>query len=118
MNPRIRVSPKEDRTVDGITFASKSEMNRYIELRMLERAGLIKDLELQPKYQLQEEYTHHTYGKQRAIYYIGDFKYKDKELGWQVVVEDHKGHKTEIYKIKKKLFLFNYPFIFFRETRA
>ena len=39
-------------TVDGITFASKAEARRYQELRLLEKAGVITELELQPRYQL------------------------------------------------------------------
>ena len=49
---KYNVSSKERRTVDGITFDSMAEMNRYMELKMLERAGIITDLELQPKFLL------------------------------------------------------------------
>ena len=42
--------------IDGITFDSKREAIRYQELKLLERAGEIKDLELQPKYILQPKY--------------------------------------------------------------
>ncbi|MGP1455872.1 MAG: DUF1064 domain-containing protein [Treponema sp.] len=49
---KYNVSSKERRTVDGITFDSMAEMNRYLELKQLERAGIITDLELQPKFLL------------------------------------------------------------------
>ena len=39
-------------TVDGHTFDSKREYNRYCELKLMERAGLIKDLEMQKKFEL------------------------------------------------------------------
>lgn len=89
--------------VDGIRFDSMKEARRYQELQLMERAGAIEDLELQPKFLLQESFR--LDGKtHRKIEYIADFKYWDVEKGsW--VVEDVKGVKTEVYKIKKKLFL-------------
>ena len=38
--------------IDGITFDSLKEANRYSELKLLEKAGLIKDLTLQPRFNL------------------------------------------------------------------
>ena len=49
---KYKVASKERRTIDGITFDSLAEMNRYLELKMLEKAGIITDLELQPKFLL------------------------------------------------------------------
>ena len=40
-------------TVDGVTFASKAEARRYAELKLLEQAGEIKGLELQPKFDIE-----------------------------------------------------------------
>lgn len=93
--------------VDGITFDSKREANRYCELKLLEKAGEISHLELQPKFELQPAYKKD--GKTvRAITYTADFIYH--ELGNNaVVVEDSKGYQTQQFLLRKKLFEFKYP---------
>jgi hypothetical protein len=93
--------------VDGIKFDSKKEARRYQELKLLERAGAIKALELQPIFLLQDKFRYDNKGY-RKIEYIADFKYIDKD--GNVVVEDVKseGTATPVYKIKKKLFLKKY----------
>ena len=98
--------------IDGIKFDSKKEANRYLELKMLERAGVISNLILQPKFLLQESFKRN--GKtHRAIFYVADFEYiKDGKR----IVEDVKGFKTDVYKLKKKLFLAKYPQVEFKET--
>jgi hypothetical protein len=94
-------------TVNGFTFDSKGEANRYLELGLLKRAGEISDLILQPKYILQESFKKN--GKtHRAITYIADFEYYDR-LTKKWVVEDFKGFETEAFKIKLKLFEKRYP---------
>ena len=72
---------------------------------MLEDAGKIVDLELQRKFVLQPTFklNEKTY---RAITYVADFVYKDQE--GQTHVVDTKGYRTEVYKIKKKLFMKKY----------
>ncbi|HKM44760.1 MAG TPA: DUF1064 domain-containing protein [Dysgonamonadaceae bacterium] len=89
--------------IDGITFDSKAEAKRYTELKLLERAGLISKLKLQPRYNLMPSYTNGKGQKIRAIDYIADFEYLDTETN-RVVIEDVKGKKTAVYNIKKKLF--------------
>lgn len=85
---------------------SKKENKRLNELRLMEKAKEIKDLQLQVKYELQEGYKLST--KQvRPINYIADFVYFDNRLKkW--VIEDVKGMRTEVYKLKKKLFEYKY----------
>lgn len=93
--------------VDGITFDSKREAKRYCELKLLEKAGEIADLECQWKFELQMPFRKN--GKTiRAIYYIADFAYFDKKK-CRIVVEDVKGYKTKEYLLKKKLFEYKYP---------
>lgn len=93
--------------VDGLAFDSKKESNRYCELKMLERAGKIKGLELQHQFVLQPPFRKN--GKTiRAITYIADFTYYDLEKN-KNVVEDVKGYKTDVYKLKKKMFEYTYP---------
>lgn len=98
--------------IDGIVFASKKEANRYSELRLLERAGEIRDLVLQPEFVLVDGFTDRKGKKHRPIKYIGDFQYRDDR---GMVVEDTKGFRTEVYKLKKKLFMKHYPGIWFVE---
>lgn len=101
-------------TVDGITFDSKGEARRYAELKLMERAGVIANLELQPAYVLQEAFRCPWNGAQRAIKYVADFRYAE---GGKTIVEDFKGKETEVYRIKRKMFLKRYPEIVFRVTR-
>lgn len=99
--------------VDGIRFDSKAEARRYQELKLLERAGEIKGLVLQPKYLLQEAFQKN--GKRyRAIYYIADFEYLDVS---GIIIEDVKGKKTAVYKLKKKMFERRYPDLTITEVK-
>ena len=105
--------------VDDIKFDFRKEANRWFELRMLERAGKISNLQRQYKFVLIptqiEQYE--RYGKtgkrlldgQRVIekecaYYADFVYYEDGKL----VAEDVKGFRTEVYKIKRKMMLEKY----------
>lgn len=99
-------------TLDKIKFDSKAEADRYAELKIMEKAGEIFGLRLQPEYLLQEAFEHRG-EKHQAIKYKADFQYIQKG---QNIVEDVKGHKTPEYKIKKKLFIKKYPNLVFKET--
>jgi hypothetical protein len=92
--------------IDNIKFDSKREAARYKQLKILESSGKIVDLELQPKYILQESFKYNDQTI-RAITYSADFRYIDVSSG-QLIVEDVKGMKTDVYKLKKKLFLKKY----------
>lgn len=93
-------------------YDSAKEAYRAGKLKLLERGGLISDLQEQVTILLQERFR--CNGKwERAITYIADFVYiKDG----QKIVEDVKGFKTDVYKIKRKMLLFRYPDIVFIET--
>ena len=92
--------------VDGITFDSKKEAMRYKELKELQRVGKIDRLELQPRFTLMDGFRYE--GKAvRKIEYVADFLYRDLST-LELVVEDVKGVKTDVYKLKKKLFLKHY----------
>ena len=84
-------------TIDGITFDSKKEATRYAELKLLARSGLIQNLRLQVPFELIPKQD-----GERAVKYITDFVYTENG---ETVVEDVKGIKTDVYKIKKKLML-------------
>ena len=92
--------------LDGVEFDSKREAKRWAELKLLERAGEIKSLERQRTFELIPAIRNET-GRviQRAITYRADFTY---EKGGKTVVEDAKGFRTDVYKIKRKLMLWRY----------
>lgn len=88
--------------IDGILFDSAREARRYGELRLLEKGGYISNLRLQVPFELIPNQKNID-GKvvERKVSYIADFVYLDRE--GRTVVEDSKGMKTEVYKLKKKL---------------
>ena len=100
-------------TLDGISFDSRKEANRYAELRILEKAGLIQNLQMQVKYVLiPEQREPDTLGARGGVHkgrliekecaYIADFVYEEDG---RTVVEDTKGFRTKDYIIKRKLML-------------
>ena len=94
---------------DGIKFDSKKEATRYAELKILEKAGEIKNLQLQRPFELIPRQKIDGKVVERACKYIADFVYQERiPGGWQLVVEDTKGFRTEAYKIKRKLMLQKY----------
>lgn len=85
--------------VDGITFASKKEAKRYGELKLLARAGEIHNLQMQfkmPVWIMNFKGSGSTFG----FNYIADFTYNEKN--GDLIVEDVKGFRTPVYRLKKK----------------
>lgn len=82
--------------VDGIRFASKREAHRYCELKLLEKAGELEALQLQPRFPLKVNGT-------LVCTYVADFSYHDVKTG-NMVIEDAKGVKTREFILKSKLF--------------
>ena len=82
---------------DGITFDSKHERDRYVELTLLEKAKVIQDLKTQVSFPLIPK---SKYG--REIKYVADFTYYENG---ELVVEDTKSPitKTPVYRLKKRL---------------
>ena len=104
---RYRKYKNQKTEIDGIKFDSLKESRRYIELRTLQRTGVISDLALQVKYELQPSFKINN-KTIRAITYIADFTYYENG---KLVVEDVKASKkytTEVYKLKKKMFMYKY----------
>ena len=93
--------------VDGIKFHSAKEARRYRELKLLERAGHITDLRRQVKYVLWPT-IYDDDGKLlfHGRNYYADFVYRDRS--GKIVVEDCKGFRTEVYKMKAALMYLNY----------
>lgn len=90
--------------VGGEVFDSKREYNRWCELRLLERSGIIRDLQRQVKFRLidSQKTSERT---ERPCYYIADFVYYENG---KLVVEDCKGMRTDLYILKRKLMLRDY----------
>jgi hypothetical protein len=80
--------------VDGIVFASRKEADRYRKLKILAKAGHITELKLQPSWAI-------VIGGIKVCKYVGDFWYKKAD--GVAVVEDVKGFKTPVYRLKRKL---------------
>jgi Protein of unknown function (DUF1064) len=81
--------------VDGIRFASKREAKRYGVLKVLAECGHIQALKLQPRYPL-------IVRDELVCTYVGDFEYVDEQ--GVVVTEDVKGHMTDVFRLKQRLF--------------
>ena len=103
--------------VNGETYHSQKEYQRWLELNILARAGVIHDLMRQVKFELipAQYETYERFSKKTGkrltdgkrcvelgVYYIADFVYWD---GDHMVVEDSKGYRTDDYIIKRKLML-------------
>jgi hypothetical protein len=95
--------------IDGIKFASKKEASRYAELKLLQKAGIIKTFSLQPEFVLQEGYRRKDGKAIRAIKYIADFKVEYPD--GHIEIEDTKGMQTDVFKLKRKLLEAKYDLI-------
>lgn len=95
---------------DGIKFDSKLEAERYAQLKILERAGVIRGLELQPSFELLPSFKKN--GKTwRKTVYKADFRYILCEDDI-IIIEDVKGSTaviTDVFRLKQKLFEYKYP---------
>lgn len=85
-------------SVDNIVFASKREANRYFELKVLQRAGEISELQVHPRFPL-------IVRDVKICTYVADFAYRRADGA--MVVEDVKSKPTitPVYRLKKRLML-------------
>lgn len=89
---------------DGITFDSHKEAHRYLVLKGMEEDGSIENLRRQVRYELVPAFD--VDGKHyRPVYYVADFVYREDG---REVVEDVKGVRTDVYRLKSKLFARRY----------
>jgi hypothetical protein len=93
--------------VGDIAFASKLEANRYSELVLLERAGKIAGLELQPRFPI-------VWNGNRICDVLGDFSYSEDGC---LIVEDCKGCDTQLSKLKRKLVIAFNPHLDWRVVK-
>ena len=97
--------------INGVIYDSQKEANRAMELAMLQKAGVIKNLERQKRFEIVPKTK-----DERAVFYVADFVYmQDGKL----IAEDVKSDITRrnpTYIIKRKLFKYRYPEYEFRES--
>ena len=88
-----------------IKFGSKKEATYYDKLKLMEQAGLVRNIRLQVQYNLKPAYTDVRTGERfRAVDYLADFVFEKNEDGvWREHIVDTKGKKTDVYIIKRKL---------------
>ena len=129
LNPRVRVAtgngapppPKPNKyrnqkvTIDGHTFDSKKEGEVYVQLCALEKAGAIRGLELQPKFEFplrgkplrhlpHRARTSKRLVQGRPVSYRADFSYEEQDgNAWKKVVLDVKGFDTQISRLKRAM---------------
>lgn len=105
--PKKRSKYNNQKTiVDGTEFDSKKEAEYYCQLKLLKKAGEIKEIGLQPRYELQPGFEKNGV-KYRPITYVADFVITNNDGTTEVV--DIKGVETQVFKIKQKLFEYMYP---------
>ena len=95
---KFRAKPQ---TIDGHRFPSKKEASRYQELMLLQRAGEIRNLELQVAIILEGKAGTLKTRTGKPMRLTVDFCYEDKRLNWAVVYEDAKGKPTRDYEVRK-----------------
>lgn len=94
-----KYNAKPTRCRQDLHHHSAMEAKRCNELHLMQEGGLISDLRAhpQPSYDLVVQDI-------KICRYLADFAYFDLQLD-RYVVEDVKGHRTEVYRLKKKLML-------------
>lgn len=101
--------------LDGYNFDSMAEARRYGELKLMHDSGIIHKLRVHPRYTLLDPFECKGI-RYRGIIYEADFEYVENGV---TIVEDVKGKATQVYALKKKLFLNRYgDQLEFREVRA
>ena len=90
----------------GVMFDSWAEAKFYLKLLDEERKGIVKEIELQPRFELQPKFEKNGV-KHRAITYLADFKVT--YANGKVRIIDVKGKRTEVFNIKHKMFEYKYP---------
>ena len=82
-------------------FDSQREHKRWGDLKLMERAGKVKDLKRQVKFELIPRI-----GKFRPIFFVADFTYRT--ISGDLVVEDSKGYRNRLYLLKRRLMLWRH----------
>lgn len=105
--------------IGGQMFDSKAEAHRYLVLKSAEEEGKISGLILQPRFVLIPAFIAHNGHRVRELAYVADFGYTEiQDNGELQVVEDVKGHATQAFRLKEKMFRYFYRHIDFRVVKA
>lgn len=105
-----RYSMVKKPVIDGIRFDSGKEAKRYQDLKIIEASGAIRNLNVHKKYPITiagieiRTFSKRYWKTGKHLTYEADFTYWDCERKTQVI-EDCKGHRTEVYRIKRALML-------------
>lgn len=99
--------------VDGRTFDSKKESKDWKNLCTMEACGMISNLRCQVPFVLQAGYKNNQGKAIRPIIYVADFVY---ERDGTIYVQDSKGVRTDVFKLKRKMFEYKYPDYVFIES--
>lgn len=107
--------------IGNLSFPSKKEADRFLVLLLKQRAGMIRNLKIQPEFTLQEAFTTPEGEKIRAIRYLADYSYEEKQYAqcggydstdasgyeWVFIVEDVKSPatRTRVYLNKRKMMI-------------
>lgn len=97
--------------IGAVQFDSKKESNRFLELKMLEKSGVIQNLERQKRFEIVPKTK-----DERAVFFVADFTNIEND---KLICEDVKSaitRKNSTYIIKRKLFKYRYPEYEFRES--
>lgn len=115
-------APKELRTGhDGFVYDSKTEMDRFYHLNILQRAGEIRDLRRQECFALEVPGVVRVMAGTKPAVYTPDFCYQEKCAGeWVDVVEDVKGYADEASKLRIRVFeaFYNQPVRIVKKVRG
>jgi hypothetical protein len=103
---------------DGYSFDSKVEERYYRQLKLLEAAGEIFDIQVHPTFLLQEEFTDGRGKKIRPVMVEMDFGFRETARPLVPIVVDIKGAKTDLFLLKEKLFRYRYRHIEMRVIPA
>lgn len=104
-------------TINGITFDSQAEAERYEELLWLDKAGTIEGLKRQVPFEIIPALVLPDGTKWSKTEYVADFRYYDHDKH-QWVTEDVKGYKTDVYKLKRKLMYKEHGIVIYETGRG
>jgi hypothetical protein len=113
--PRKNKMNNQKVVIDGIMFDSHREANHYCELKIMKKQGIIIDFLRQVNFQISDGYYDRYRKWIRPIAYRADFViikidiYGDRRNSVKLEIHEPKGHRTQAYLNKKKLFQQRYP---------
>lgn len=101
--------------INGYVFDSQKEADYYCQLKLLQKAGEVKKIELQPEFELLPKFTKNNITYQPIIY-KADFKVTYLDGHTEIIdVKGSEAFRTQVYRIKKKMFEYQYPDLTIKE---